>query len=449
MADFNLQPVATQIKPVQGMSLGDMINIARGAQAYQQERQINPLELQAKQMAVQQAQQVNPLIARQAQAQAQTAETGAESTAMDLRTKQLTGITNRLSSVINNPMVVQAEQNPESADPAKLAQIMSDYGMEQAMSLGIPKDKAQNLIAPYVEAAKDPKTLRTFLKEKMLSTLDQGSRLSAMQPSGPMIGTGAGGYQVQTGEFGGVPRGTIVPGTAYEQQVPPTQEVVNPLGQRQLVGPLSQRGQGPVVTGLGPAGVAAATVPAEQFAKDWPVTQASAAEAPGRLAIFQNIKKLTPDAFTGPTADRRQAVASFAQVLGIPVYELEAATTDELMKNTKLLQLAGGNTDAARSLAEFANPNTKMTKEGINRVVDQLMGIEKMKVARANFLGQFTGDPGKYAQAMDNFRQISDPRIFQEMTKEDVEKLRKSMSPRERQEMSERIRMARQLGVIQ
>ena len=131
------------------------------------------------------------------------------------------------------------------------------------------------------------------------------------------------------------------------------------------------------------------------------------------------------------------------------VYELEAATTDELMKNTKLLQLAGGNTDAARSLAEFANPNTKMTKEGINRVVDQLMGIEKMKVARANFLGQFTGDPGKYAQAMDNFRQISDPRIFQEMTKEDVEKLRKSMSPRERQEMSERIRMARQLGVIQ
>ena len=162
-----------------------------------------------------------------------------------------------------------------------------------------------------------------------------------------------------------------------------------PGGQAQLIGPLSQRGPGPVVTGLGPAGVAAATVPAEQFAKDWPVTQASAVEAPGRLAIFQNIKKLTPDAFTGPTADRRQMAISFVQMLGIPAWEAETATTDELMKNTKLLQLAGGNTDAARSLAEFANPNTKMTKEGIIRVVDQLMGIENMKIARADYLGKF------------------------------------------------------------
>jgi len=46
MADFNITPVATQIKPIQGPSLADMINIARGAQAYQQAEQINPLALQ-------------------------------------------------------------------------------------------------------------------------------------------------------------------------------------------------------------------------------------------------------------------------------------------------------------------------------------------------------------------------------------------------------------------
>ena len=51
MADFNIQPVATQIRPVQGASLGDMINVARGAQQYQQAQQINPLELQQKQQA--------------------------------------------------------------------------------------------------------------------------------------------------------------------------------------------------------------------------------------------------------------------------------------------------------------------------------------------------------------------------------------------------------------
>jgi hypothetical protein len=51
MADLSITPVATQIKPVPSMSIGDMINVARGAQAYQQAQQINPLELQQKQQA--------------------------------------------------------------------------------------------------------------------------------------------------------------------------------------------------------------------------------------------------------------------------------------------------------------------------------------------------------------------------------------------------------------
>lgn len=49
MADFNIQPIGAQIKPMQGMSLADMINVARGAQAFQQAEQINPLEAQIKQ----------------------------------------------------------------------------------------------------------------------------------------------------------------------------------------------------------------------------------------------------------------------------------------------------------------------------------------------------------------------------------------------------------------
>jgi hypothetical protein len=51
MADLSITPVATQIKPAPSMSIGDMINLARGAQQYQQAAQINPLELQQKQQA--------------------------------------------------------------------------------------------------------------------------------------------------------------------------------------------------------------------------------------------------------------------------------------------------------------------------------------------------------------------------------------------------------------
>jgi hypothetical protein len=51
MADFNIKPIGTEVRPVQGASLGDMINLARGAQQYQQAAQINPLEFQQKQQA--------------------------------------------------------------------------------------------------------------------------------------------------------------------------------------------------------------------------------------------------------------------------------------------------------------------------------------------------------------------------------------------------------------
>ena len=43
MADFSVTPVATGIKPQPTMSLADMLNMARGFQAYQQAQQINPL----------------------------------------------------------------------------------------------------------------------------------------------------------------------------------------------------------------------------------------------------------------------------------------------------------------------------------------------------------------------------------------------------------------------
>jgi len=49
MADLSVTPVASQIKPVPGMSLGEMMNFARGAQQYQQEGIALTLEQQKEQ----------------------------------------------------------------------------------------------------------------------------------------------------------------------------------------------------------------------------------------------------------------------------------------------------------------------------------------------------------------------------------------------------------------
>lgn len=47
MADFGIKPeIALGVKGPTVMSLGDMLNVARGAQAYQQALQLNPVELE-------------------------------------------------------------------------------------------------------------------------------------------------------------------------------------------------------------------------------------------------------------------------------------------------------------------------------------------------------------------------------------------------------------------
>ena len=51
MTTFNVPTIGTEIKPVPQTSLVDMLGIARGAQAYQQAQQVNPLALQQQQQA--------------------------------------------------------------------------------------------------------------------------------------------------------------------------------------------------------------------------------------------------------------------------------------------------------------------------------------------------------------------------------------------------------------
>ena len=238
-------------------------------------------------------------------------------------------------------------------------------------------------------------------------------------------------------------------GTPMDLGVPPTQQVVNSAtGETQLVGPASQRGRQTYQTGMGPAQTELLGAGGTNVSKDWTNTTFEAQGAPGRIAVFQNIKKLVPESFTGVGGERKQFLSGLAQAVGIPANVLETSSTDELAKNTKLLQLAGGNTDAARGIAELANPNTKMTKEGILRVTDQLIGMEKMKEAKARYLQPYSQNAQQYQQEMGKFSQISDPRLFQEMSQSEAKKLWDSMSDAEKASMIRMQRQAKQMGVI-
>ncbi len=493
MADFNITPIGNTGRPVPGMSLSDMMNVAGAAQAYKQAQQINPLQLQASQQQVEQAQQMNPLLLqaqrqvveqaaqvnpqtlRSVTAAAGTAETGQASANLDFANKKVTAVANRLTGIINNPLIIAAEQNPDAVNPQALYGLIKNYGMTQAKEMGIPEDQATALIQPYL--AQPPAAMRQFLKDKLLATLDAGSRLSAIQPTGVPVSSGAGTSVVATNMFGATPAGAALPGTAVTTQLPPTQPLIAiegdgtglAPGTPYVKGPQAGTVPGPVpmlsprpaapapmappvvrpaVTGQAPGVAQTLTANATIASDDWSTTSKDASTAQQRIMTLQKIRQLAPEAFTGVGGARKELVAGVANAIGISAYEAEKTATDELRKNSNLLSLAGGNTDAARMLAEAANPNTKMNEKAIKDVVGQLIGMENMKAAKAEFLGQYRGDPNAYIQKLAEFNNVADSRLFQEMTREEVAKLKASMSESEQKAMVDKIRKAKQMGVI-
>jgi hypothetical protein len=436
MADFT--PVALGIQKQEGMSLGDMLNIARGAQAYRQAEQVNPLALE------------------QAQETTKQQKLKTETDTMGLQQKRFKHIADSQISMINNPLVIAAEQNPSAVDPAKLADLVKRNGMTTAKALNIPQDQAEGFLAPYIDlATTNPAALRQYYKERHIQGLDEGARTSALGASGVGVNTGAGGYTVQTGEFGPQPAGSVVPGTAYTTQLPPTQQLVSqagdgtglPPGTPYVKGPAGAQATGApaLATGISSAGAAAANVTND----DWAKTQKAATEAQPRIAIFQNIKKFAPDAFTGVGGQRKDLAAGILNAVGISAYEAEKVSTEELSKNSALLALAGGNTDAARALAEIANPNKKLNERAIKEISNQMIGIEKMNQAKAQFLAPVAQDSAKYQEKLNVFNQVADPRLFQEATPEDVAKMKARMSQAEKADFGRRVQLLKQMGLTQ
>jgi hypothetical protein len=221
-----------------------------------------------------------------------------------------------------------------------------------------------------------------------------------------------------------------------------------PVGTTYIPPSAATKQAAPMVTGLAPQVASTINANTTVANQDWQDTYNASKEAQPRIAIFQNIKKIAPEGFTGVGAERKKLAAGILNAAGIDAYTAENTATDELAKNTRLLALAGGNTDAARAMAEIANPSGKMTLQAIKEVSDQMIGVERLKEKRAEYLGQFRNDPVKYQEKSQVFNRFADPRIFQEMTPEQVAKLKASMSAQDIKDMSKKIQEAKMLGII-
>jgi hypothetical protein len=308
----------------------------------------------------------------------------------------------------------------------------------------------------------DPKANKTqlqkFLAQKQLSILEAQSQAEKMYPTAYMQDTGqqikpiVGGNPLFTGQ-----EPTAEIGSPINKQLPTgTQRIVTdpaeatrlgvPVGTSVFVGGGGQGGGAkpnpPAVSSMQPGQAESLKSRAEAAATDWKQTQLDASFASKNIGLLQLVKDYSNAAVTGSHTDSRQYLNKLATTFGLPGADIQSATdTDLLNKVSAMIVQSGGNTDAARILAESANPNRHMTADAIKKAANQLIGQEKLKLVKQAVMQQFQTDPEKYSKALTQFSQIADPNVLQysSMTEAEQKRFKSSMTEGEQKSFEKKL----------
>lgn len=184
MPDFGT-PVAGRntVDPNQGMQqLSGMMNLQRGMQAYQQSNEMFPQQLKEATANANVADQTQQPRIDSSVASAENARSTADSNALNLQSQKATLIGKGYVGLINDPLIISAQNNPDSVDRNKLTDYVKNWGMDQAKSVGIPQDQALKLFQPYLDKAQtDPAGLRDYVIKRHITGLDQAGQLASYQ----------------------------------------------------------------------------------------------------------------------------------------------------------------------------------------------------------------------------------------------------------------------------
>lgn len=397
------------------MTIADMLDISNKNLELQKRSTLLPSEIEA------------------GQATARKSTTEANKAQFGFTNDQGVVAQNEAARLLKDPRIKDAQNTPEGREKALRA--LDEVG-STLKTKGLHDDVIKGMLGQYyTQALHDPTQIAPKIDQGLSAATGAATQRQQLTPqyttnaSGQIVGLTSGTNQISApteapqGQPQGAPQGGA-PG-----------QVQNQFTQRQTLNPTqAQAGMGNVAS--------------TNLSTDFTATQQAASNSEPRIALFQNIKKLAPEAFTGVGGQRKELASGIAQAIGLDVYQTEKMSTDELAKTSAMLSLAGGNTDMARQLAEAANPNKKMNEQAIKQIADQMIGMEKLNQAKYKFLQPVANDPAAYADRLQKFNQVNDFHIFQETTPEEVAKLKRSMSPDQQRAMGEKIKLARQLGLI-
>jgi hypothetical protein len=448
------EPVALGIKPQAPMTLGDMVNIARGAQAFQQSEQANPLALEKARMEIEQAQKMNPLAVSRSETELETARINSLKAGYGLDDTEHTAFAKILGGFAYDPRL-----KPENIkkNPQGVLDVIHDMKAEGKAS-GIRDKRLDTVIAPAMaKAMQDPSSVPQYLLNMMTKGMTSAEQRSAGLEK---VETTGAGQVIRTtpSTFGETPK------VSYENPsgVTPMPNTVELNGIKYEVRPPTTAGGSPTLMPLGGGGQAP-TTPRVQNAPSTTTQNAPSAPAPSatsglvlqdmpvpaggipQMNTQQTARYEEGNALKSKSTDLAKAASESKQTTrkikeniasaagSAPGQALRSAgkwlagseQLDELVKNLAQNQvdqatLMGNSaaTDAARSVLGLANGSENITPQALAQIVQRAdatsTGLEKFNTGLGNYYqkqGTYNG-PIHARNFKDTWAKNYDPRIF-------------------------------------
>ena len=208
-------PVANQVQAPSQMTIGDMLNMARSAQAYQQSQQLNPLQLQKAQLDIQQAKQLNPLAVKKAEQEVKQSEIATQQKQLEFDQSHHILGSNLIAGLEARAKVLASEPNGTKQMLAELndaEKLMNTSGVptKENGPMALAKEKLKN---------NDVQGYLAFLQNTRENLAGSAERYQANLPqpitnaTGQVIGYTRAGNKIQE------PGGNVAP-TATPQENP-------------------------------------------------------------------------------------------------------------------------------------------------------------------------------------------------------------------------------------
>jgi hypothetical protein len=348
---INIDPsISLGIKPPAAMSLSDMLNIARGAQLYQTERQLQPEQIRQMQMKTQLESATMPEQIQQSKIQTQFAGSQAETAKIGTKSAQFTF--DKAKSDALNGIIGGYRNDPRisSGDPDQAVDAVNEI-KTRARAIGIPPSVLERISAQAMGIAMEqPKALAQYFDNVIQSQLGAQGQQALQTPQVVTIGEQPGVFRPATQTVTPITYGAAPQVGQTPPAQPPAQPPAGVTGADMTAPIKSDRPA--LLYPVPQAGVPRPILPQEEFDRDSGskfrnglVQQQSQLPTARRnlQEVTRTAENLLKESFLPETGPAGAIKRSFANFIGDPTYkQLSKDLANVQISN---IQAMGGSMD--------------------------------------------------------------------------------------------------------